>query len=172
MTWTAPEIGRRPSAATGDERSALEGALDLQRQTLLWMCGGLTGEQLCRRSVGRSGLSLLGIVRHLAEVERTWFRSRFLGEDTGFLYYTEDDPNRDFDELHPDRAESDFATYVEEVEAARAAVADVPLDQTFHRPGGELADLRWVYLHLIVEYAQHNGHASLLREHIDGRTGH
>jgi len=150
MTWTAPEIDRRPRAATGDERSALEGALDHQRQTLLWMCGGLKGEQLCRRSVGQSGLSLLGIVRHLAEVERTWFRSRFLGGTPG----------------------SSTTRRTTRIEAARAAVADVPLDQTFHRPGGELADLRWVYLHLIVEYAQHNGHASLLREHIDGRTGH
>ena len=83
MAWTAPEITRelKPlGTMTGDERTLVDEWLDVQRETLLWKCGGLTGEQLRRRCVEPSNLSLLGLVRHMAEVERDWFRTRFAGE--------------------------------------------------------------------------------------------
>jgi uncharacterized damage-inducible protein DinB len=170
MTWTVPKIHRTPEAS-GDERMSLDSYLDHQRQTLLDKCAGLTAEQLVISPIGRSTLSLLGLIRHLAEVERVWFRTRFAGQDLGYLYFTEDFPERDFEDLDPARAEADFATYAEEVRLARDTVADRSLDDTFTRSTGEQANLRWVYLHLLVEYARHNGHADLIREQIDGRTG-
>jgi hypothetical protein len=80
MTWTAPEITRPCPPEAAGERATLEGYLEFHRATLLWKCAGLDGEQLARRSVPPSSLSLLGLVRHLAEAERAWFRREFRGE--------------------------------------------------------------------------------------------
>jgi hypothetical protein len=96
MTWTAPEITRvmKPFAEpAGDERTLADAWLDFHRQTLLWKCGGLTAQQLKLRAVERSNLSLLGLVRHMAEVERDWFRTRFAGAQAGYLYCSDDDMN-------------------------------------------------------------------------------
>jgi hypothetical protein len=171
VTWTAPEIERLERPGQGDERTTLESALDFQRQTLLWKCGGLRAEQLTLRPLPRSSLSLLGLVRHLAGVERWWFRRWFAGEDVDLLYSTDDDLDRDFDGGTAESAEADFATYAVEVELARAVAAGRSFEDTFRRPRGQEVNLRWLYLHVIEEYARHNGHADLLREHIDGRTG-
>ncbi|WP_345352042.1 DinB family protein [Actinoallomurus liliacearum] len=175
MTWTAPEIARDPvpfSALAADERASAEAWLDHHRRTLLWKCGGLTAEQLKRRSVEPSGLSLLGLVRHMAEVERDWFRYRFAGERPGYLYCTDDDLNAEFDVAGAD-AEADLAAYAREVELVRKVTAGRSLDETFLDPrrGIEMT-LRWVYALMIQEYARHNGHADLLRERIDGAIGH
>src|SRR6266851_5389660 len=113
MTWTAPEITRvnGPLAAlVGDERMLADAWLDFHRQTLLWKCGGLTAEQLKLRNIEPSVLSLLGLVRHMAEVERDWFRTRFAGEQVGYLYCSDDDLSAEFDVDTAD-AESDLATY-------------------------------------------------------------
>jgi len=175
MTWVAPEVYRAYPPRVDDERSALESWLDYQRQTLLWKCAGLTVEQLRTRSVPPATMSLLGLVRHMADVERVWFRRRVAGEDVGSIYWTEPSPDADFDEV--DRADpaADFATYAAEVEAARAVQGSRSLSDTFvsrWRDRRELTlDLRWLVLHMIEEYARHNGHADLLRERIDGRTG-
>lgn len=142
-------------------------------------CAGLSAEQLKRRVVEPSSLSLLGLVRHLAGVERWWFRRNFAGaHHLDDLYCSEASPNGEFDDLDDADAEADLATYATEVRLAREAAAGHSLDETFMRaphvlvpsPRRELS-LRWVYVHLIEEYARHNGHADLLRERIDGTTG-
>jgi uncharacterized damage-inducible protein DinB len=175
MIWTAPEITRvmKPLAEpAGDERTLADGWLDLHRQTLLWKCGGLTAQQLKLRAVGSSGLSLLGLVRHMAEAERDWFQTRFAGAEPGYLYCSADNMTAEFDVTAAD-AKSDLATYAREVEAARQATLGRSLDETFTDPQRNTQmSLRFVYTVMIQEYARHNGHADLLRESIDGQTGH
>ncbi len=150
----------------------LEAWLDFHRQTLLAKCSGLTDEQLRRRAVPPSPLSLLGLVRHMADVERSWFRHRIGGEDVGYLYSSKDDPDGDFDNVDEADPEADLAAFAEEVDRARAAVAGRGLDETFfHRRHRIDMSVRWVYVHMVEEYARHNGHADLLRECIDGVTG-
>jgi Protein of unknown function (DUF664) len=170
MTWTAPEVGRPDGPLTGDERAMLQGFLDWHRATLLHKCTGLTGRQLAERTVPPSTLSLLGLVRHMAKVERTWFRRRFAGEPVDALYDGGNRRNADFEDLDPDGAAADYARLVEEWRLTDAAVAGASLDGTFIHDG-EVHSLRLVYLHLIQEYARHNGHADLLRERLDGVTG-
>ena len=173
MTWTAPQVTRTEPPTVAGERESLETWLDFHRETLLFKCQGLTGEQLARRAVAPSSLSLLGLVRHMAEVERAWFRIRFVAEPgLGNLYCTDEFPDGDFDLAEPGRAEADFAAFQAECQLARAAAAGRGLDETFvHARTGTTFDLRWVYVHMIEEYARHNGHADILREQIDGATG-
>jgi uncharacterized damage-inducible protein DinB len=173
MTWTAPQTSRVDPPPLGDERTLLDSYLDYHRHTLLWKCSDLTAEQLRMRIVEPSSLSLLGLLRHMAEVERVWFRRRFAGEQLDFLYSDmETNPDGDFDDVDKADAETDHAAYVREVELARAAAAGHSLDETFyHSRMQQDIKLRWVYLHMIEEYARHNGHADLLRERIDGATG-
>jgi uncharacterized damage-inducible protein DinB len=172
MTWNAPEIARIEEPFVGDERTILAGYLDWHRQTLLFKCTGLNAEQLKQRSVEPSKLTLLGLVRHMAEVERWWFRRRAAGLDLTDLYCTEESEDGDFDDIDDADAERDLATFAAECDLARAAVADLPLEHLFHhnRRNRDMS-LRWVYLHMLEEYARHNGHADLLRERIDGVTG-
>jgi hypothetical protein len=153
------------------ERTTLTGFLDAQRATLALKCDGLTDEQLRERAVPPSALSLLGLVRHMAEVERNWFRPLLAGEDMVGIYA----PGLDADVAFRDVATADvaesFRAWQAECAHARALTAAAPsLDITGER-GGERFTLRWVITHMIEEYARHNGHADLLRERIDGRTG-
>ncbi|HWB65573.1 MAG TPA: DinB family protein [Mycobacteriales bacterium] len=172
MPWTAPDVDRTEPNGPAAERTALEGWLEYHRGTLLTKCAGLSGEQLATHSVEPSSLSLLGLVRHMTEVERSWFRRRFAGEPVEPMYYTEANPDADFDDLDAASAEADFAAYRAELDAVRQVASDRSLDETFVHPRtGSTLDLRWIYLHMIEEYARHNGHADLLRERIDGRTG-
>jgi uncharacterized damage-inducible protein DinB len=171
MVWTAPRIIRTDEPFVGDERAMLDGFLDWHRATLLHKCAGLTGGQLARQGVPPSRLSLLGLVRHLAAVERTWFRRRFLGESLDELYWRPDKPDAAFEEVDPDRADTDMDTLISEWEACRQAVAGASLEATFTSERWGEMSLRWIYLHMIGEYAHHNGHADLLRERIDGATG-
>jgi uncharacterized damage-inducible protein DinB len=150
----------------------LEAWLDWHRQTLLMKCAGLSAEQLKRRSVAPSTLTLHGLVRHMAEVEREWFRIGVAGQAISSLYSTEAWPTADFDDLEAADPATDFATFAEEVRLAQAVTVGCSLDDTFVRPQrGVEINLRWVYVHMIEEYARHNGHADLLRECIDGVTG-
>jgi Protein of unknown function (DUF664) len=173
VTWTAPDQTRTDPPTVAPERAALEGWLEYHRSTLLAKCQGLTGEQLAQRAVPPSSLSLLGLVRHMTDVERAWFRIRAAGDSGLRLRYATDKfPDGDFDFAEPSGAETDLATYREECELARAAMLGRSLDDTFvDERDGTTLDLRWVYLHMIEEYARHNGHADLLRERIDGVTG-
>ncbi len=146
--------------------------LDFHRQTLLIKCAGLTAEQLRLRSAPPSTLSLLGLVRHMTDVERGWFRRRVAGENVPFLHSSEADPDGEFDNVDTADAERDFAAYLGEIDLARRAAAGRGLDETFyHERRGTRMSVRWVYVHMIEEYARHNGHADLLRERIDGATG-
>ncbi len=171
MTWTAPTPGS-PAAEplVGDDRPILQGSLAWQRRTLLQICAGLTAEQLASRPIPPSNLSLLGLVRHMAKVERIWFRQRASGQPVGPLYDPELGKDADFNALDPASAESDFATFEQECRLADEAAASLSFDDTFELRG-ETYSLRLVYVHMVTEYARHNGHADLLRERIDGRTG-
>jgi uncharacterized damage-inducible protein DinB len=153
-----------------EERQMLDAWLDYHRETLPWKCDGLTDEQLKTCSTPPSNLSLLGLVRHMAEVERGWFRD-FAGDDTTALYCTEDEPDADFDAIETADAAADLATLRAEVAACRALIAGHDLDESRTDSRGRTISLRWIYVHLIEEYARHNGHADLLRESIDGATG-
>jgi hypothetical protein len=172
MSWTAPEVTRPEPPTVAEERPMLESWLDYQRATLQLKCAGLDGEQLARRAVEPSSLSLLGLVRHMAEVERSWFRRRLARQDLEMIYCGPDNEDGDFDDVDAASAEQDFTTYAREVDAAREVAERHSLDETFvHQRHKVEMDLRWVYVHMIEEYARHNGHADLLRERIDGVTG-
>ncbi|MCH5674584.1 DinB family protein [Streptomyces gilvus] len=165
---------RHDPAATADERTMLEGWLDYHRQTLAWKCEGLTDAQLRTAAVEPSELSLMGLVRHMAEVERSWFRSVLAGEDTGPIYFSDEDPDGEFHLTEADTWAEAHATWQAEIEAARRNVAGFGLDdlsKSLHRRTGEQFNLRWIYTHMIEEYARHNGHADLIRERLDGATG-
>jgi uncharacterized damage-inducible protein DinB len=169
VTWTAPEVRRREDdPQAGPERPILEATLDWHRETLLWKCSGLTGDQLAERPIPPSELSLLGLIRHMTKVERVWFRTRFAGEPVGNPFGENWDA--DFEEADPARAAADYARLTEEFKLCDAAVVNDSLDDTFDLKG-EPMSLRTIYLHMIEEYARHNGHADLLREQIDGATG-
>ncbi len=165
-----PDVERVDEPFVGAELPTLVGFLEWERRTLLYRCAGLTGEQLAQRSAPPSALSLLGLIRHVTEVERTWFRCRFAGEDVSPVYARDDCPDAAFTEVDPDRAEADHQRLLAEWDACRAAVAAASLDDRFEHPRWGAMSLRWLYVHLIREYAGHKGHADLLRERIDGVT--
>ncbi|MEU1040162.1 DinB family protein [Streptomyces sp. NPDC005907] len=164
---------RHAGPATGDERRLLVDILAAQRATLVLKCTGVDDE-LCRRSVPPSTLSLLGLVRHLADVERRWFRSVLAGQDAPPRFSSAADPDGDFGGAVPGSAVAAAAwdAWHAEVAFAEAFVTDAPhLDVQGHDSWRGTVSLRWVLLHMIEEYARHNGHADLLRERIDGAIG-
>ena len=148
--------------------------LDLYRETLLLKVAGLDAEQLARRSVPPSSLSLLGVLRHLTEVEAYWLREVLLDEDVPDLHCTQASPDGDIEDATAATAAADLAAYRAEVVRTRAAAAawtdlDGPVaGQRRGRP----VNLRWILVHLVEEYARHLGHVDLLREAVDGRTGY
>jgi uncharacterized damage-inducible protein DinB len=154
-----------------DERAMLEAWLEFHRTTLLLKCEGLDDDARKRRPVSTSLLSLHGLLRHMAEVERNWFRRVLLREpDAPSIWY---DPAVEDSELVPlDDAdwEADLAAWHAECEASRTAAAAHALDDLGMRRG-EPCSLRWIYVHMIEEYARHNGHADLIRELADRRVG-
>jgi len=150
-----------------DEQTMLRSWLEFQRGTLLFKCEGLAPDELATRSVPPSELSLLGLVRHMAEVERNWFQRVFRGADAP-PHYPGDDPDADFCGAGPEQAAEDLSILRAECDASRAVEASASLDDT-DRGGG--ISLRWIMVHMIEEYARHNGHADLLRERIDGARG-
>jgi len=164
----------------GDERTTLAEALRCQRLTLELKCEGLDAEAMARRAVEPSTMSLLGLVRHLAEVERSTFRVLMAGEDAPRLYCSPDDRDGDFHGAVPDpeavaeawaawRAEVEFATRFVAEAASLDITSEDPLNE--HGSGGGPMSLREVLVGMIEEYARHMGHADLLRERIDGRLG-
>lgn len=158
---------------TGDERGLLVAALDAQRATLRLKCAGL-GTESARRSVPPSSLSLLGLVRHLADVERRWFRVVLAGQDAELRFSSPENPEGDFDGAAsaPEVVEESWTAWEEEVAFAEAFVAAAPhLDVEGEDAWRGVVSLRWVLLHMVEEYARHNGHADLLRERIDGAVG-
>lgn len=164
----------------GDERTTLVEALRCQRLTLEIKCEGLDADAMARRSVEPSTMSLLGLVRHLAEMERGTFRVMMAGQDVPRLFCSDTDRDGDFDGAVPDprvvaeawdawRAEVEFATRLVAEAPSLDITGDDPLNQ--HGSGGGSMSLREVLVGMIYEYARHLGHADLLREGIDGRIG-
>ena len=171
--WTAPQAERTDPARILGERPALEAWLDFHRAALLLKCAGLTAGQLKERAVPPSRLSLLGLVRHMTEVERWWFRMHAASTDMPFPY-DPDQTGQDFEALDGADAAANIEAYEQEIAHARAAVAGKQLDDVVPSHGDHperTRDIRWIYLHMIEEYARHNGHADLIRERIDGVTG-
>ncbi|WP_427018815.1 DinB family protein [Pseudarthrobacter sp. P1] len=167
-----PDDRTDPPFLAGD-RESLESWLELYRATLPIKVGGLTPGQLCTAAVPPSDLTLLGIIRHLSEVERYWFTNVVAGEDAPSLYGG-DDPDGDFNDLDPSTPLADLDWFHAALATARAQAAavadlDAPLPGRRH---GQALNLRWVYTHMVEEYARHLGHADLLRESIDGSTGY
>jgi len=171
---------RENGPTLGDERTTLVESLRRQRLTLEMKCSGLDAQAMARRSVEPSTMSLLGLVRHLAEVERAGFRVMMAGQDVPRLFCSETNRDGDFDGAVPDpsvvaqawdawRAEVDFATRFVAEAAGLDITGDDPLNQ--HGSGGGPVSLRELLVGTIEEYARHMGHADLLRERIDGRLG-
>lgn len=171
MSPTA-DIPRRDPQLQASELTVLGQFLDYHRATLQLKCAGLSDEQLGRRSIPPSTLSLLGLVRHLSEVERSWFGRTLDGRPSKPLYDDDTNPDGDFDSL-------DSAPVAEVWAAYHAAVAESRRVLATFEQGADLArgtttrprNVRWVLAHMLEEYARHNGHADLLREQIDGVTG-
>ena len=164
----------------GDERTTLVESLRKQRLTLEIKCAGLDAQAMARRAVEPSTMSLLGLVRHLAEMERDTFRVMLSGQDVPRLYCSDTDRDGDFDGAVPDPQvlAQAWAAWRAEVEFAQRFVAEAPSlditgDDPFNRHGGggSPMSLREVLVGMIEEYARHMGHVDLLRERIDGRLG-
>ena len=154
------------------EREMLDAWLDYHRATLAVKCEGLTDDQLRAQAVPPSSLSLLGLVRHMGEVERSWFRRVLSGEQAPPRYYSDENPDGDFDDVADAVVADAFGYWRDECAYARERVAAAPsLDVTGTGRQGEGYSLRWIMVHMIEEYARHNGHADLLRERIDGTVG-
>ncbi len=154
-----------------DERPMLERWLEFHRTTLLLKCEGLDDDGRKARPVATSKLSLHGLVRHMAEVERNWFRRCLLREpDAPPIWYDREIEDSELVPLDDADWQTDLDVWQAECAASRAAAARHELDDTGLRRG-EPCSLRWIYVHMIEEYARHNGHADLIREMIDGAVG-
>jgi uncharacterized damage-inducible protein DinB len=147
----------------------VEAYLNYQRITLLNICAGLTADQLVLAPLQSANLTLLGLVRHMAKVERIWFRIRAADEGVPMLFDPALGKDHDFEGIDAASAEHDMGVYRDEVAAAVAAAASLDFDQPVPTRD-ETWSLRMVHLHMIGEYARHNGHADLLRQAIDGAT--
>jgi hypothetical protein len=157
---------------TGDERTTLAGFLDDQRTILAWKCQGLSDAQLKEPTVPPSTLTLLGLVRHLAEVERAWFRRRLAGEPIGHIWCTDDQPDADFEGVGDADVAEAFSSWEEECRISRSILEGLDsLEVTFSTARYPLMSARCMVNHMIEEYSRHNGHADLIRERIDGMTG-
>ncbi len=158
---------------SSDEHATLAGWLDFYRATLALKCDGLDDAQLRLASVPPSGMTLLGLVQHLAEVERHWFRRVLTGEDAPPIFSPGSHPDghaNGFDVTEQSTLDVAIGAWETEIEQARTNCAEHCLDDTSPFMGGEVS-LRWIYSHMIAEYARHCGHADLIRERIDGATG-
>jgi uncharacterized damage-inducible protein DinB len=172
--WLDPEDDpRSQDPLLADERTTLVTYLHDYRLTLELKCSGLDAEQLARRSVPPARMSLLGLVRHLAAVEHSWFRRVLAGQDVPRMFRDGDDPDEDFNGAvgTPECVEEAFGLWKAEIANAEEFVARAEnLDLVSLHPKNRI-NLREVLVHLIEEYARHCGHADLLRECIDGETG-
>jgi hypothetical protein len=154
-----------------DERELLVRFLDYYRATVELKCLGVAKDRLSERTVSPSTLTLHGLIRHLTCAEDWWFHYQFAGEATPLIYYSDEDPSQDFDDLSGDFDEA-LATWRAYCEHSREIVARSSLDDTGTvERTGEPVSLRRIMIHMIIEYARHSGHADLLREAIDGAVG-
>jgi uncharacterized damage-inducible protein DinB len=165
-----PRPERFATLKVGSEHEQLESWLDFYRQTLVIKCAGLSDDDLRRPAIAQSSLTLLGLLRHMAAVEWWWFENGFAGVEGPELIATTDDPDADFNDLTMTGADA-LAMFEDAVARAKRS-ACAPLDQLGVRVERQPYNLRWVYVHMIEEYARHCGHADFLREAIDGATGY
>ncbi len=170
----APTTPLPEDPPVGDERTTLLAYLDYYRAVLARKIEGLTEDEARRAACPPSDLTLLGIVRHMADVERSWFRRSLVGEDAPPLFYGAAHPDGDDDgDFHPPPgatvAEA-LTAYWSEIEVARRNTAALALDDLEQRERAKF-NLRWILVHMVEEYARHCGHADLLRQAIDGATG-
>jgi uncharacterized damage-inducible protein DinB len=171
MVDSIEDARRTDPPFTGSERELHDAWLEYHRVTLRLKCEGLDDAALRARTVPSSLMSLHGLVRHMAEVERNWFRRVLGGEDLpGGIYWSDERPEGDFEMLDDDTFAADLAVWDGEVARAREIAAAHELDDTGVRRG-ESVSLRWIYGHMLEEYARHNGHADLIREILDGAVG-
>jgi len=179
MSLTVDEHGRPEPPIAADELSTILGFLDYQRATLAWKCAGLDSAGLAA-TVGASSMTLGGLLKHLAYVEDYWFSQRLHGHEKGSPWDTVDwqaDPDWEWHSAADDSLEQLVALWQAAQVRSRAlvaqALADGGLDRPAQRPwpDGSAPSLRWILVHMIEEYARHNGHADLLREAVDGQTG-
>jgi hypothetical protein len=152
-----------------DERTTLLEFLDFQRGVMARKADGLTDEQARLAACPPSDMTILGLVRRLADVERGWFRRGIAGEDAPPLFYDDADRDGDFHGPADATLAGAMVAYWSEIEAARRIGAAAPLDALDQR--GRPLSVRWILVHMIEEYARHLGHADLLRQAIDGTTG-
>jgi len=152
------------------ERPMLEGWLEFHRRTLLLKCEGLDDTARKARPVSTSKLSLHGLVRHMAEVERLWFRKALAEEDVPHIWYVDGEEDSELVPLDGADWEADLAAWQAECEASRAVAVARGLDDT-GAGRGDPCSLRWIYMHMIEEYSRHNGHADIIRELVDGAVG-
>jgi hypothetical protein len=173
------EHGRREPPVAGDEAATLLGFLDYQRATLRWKCSGLDADGL-DATVGASSMTLGGLLKHMALVEDSWFNGWLHGRPRELTWVTADwdaDPDWDWHSAREDSPEQLRAYWEDAVARSRAltaeALADGGLDRFAERrfSDGRAPSLRWILVQMIEEYARHNGHADLIRESVDGRTG-
>jgi uncharacterized damage-inducible protein DinB len=161
--WPTENPPRVEPSRLSEEKQALDEWVDFHRATLLMKCEGLSSEQLTTKSVEPSALTLLGLVRHMSEVERGWFRRHAAREDVDYYYCTDEDPDADLLNLDSADATGDLAHFVQECQLSRAATAKLSLDEVVPSRGDHperTRNVRWIYLHMIEEYAR-----------IDGATG-
>jgi hypothetical protein len=165
---TAPDVARIEPPRQGDDRTMLETWLDYYRASMLHKCAGLTHAQLAERSCPPSPMSLIGLVRHMTEMERM-YAHKLADRDIQLLYCTDASPDGDFEDVSADAVAADLAIFQEHCDQSRAILAKLSLDDVFgsDRP----YSVRWVHHYLVKEYARHLGHADLLRERTDGATG-
>jgi uncharacterized damage-inducible protein DinB len=168
--FVTPDEDPRYDGGFVGERDTLLGFLRDQRLTLELKCTDLDATQLAQRSVEPSKMSLLGLVRHMADVERSWFRIRMAGFAVPMLYRTDENRDADFDGAEADQAvvKQAFEAWRSEIEFAEDYVTSI---DDLGSAGANGDALREVLVHMIEEYARHNGHADLIRERIDGRIG-
>ena len=169
-----PDARIEPPRQVG-ERETLESVLDFYRDTILWKVSGMSDEEI-RRVIVPSGWSPLGMVKHLAYVERNWFRVRFAGESDLPVPWTDDDPDADFRVEPGETTEAILRFYREEFARSRAIASGASLDDLaiewpWDRPPEKRPNLRWIFVHMIEETARHAGHLDVVRELIDGAIG-
>lgn len=155
-----------------DERTTLLAFLVWQRGTLERKCSGLSADQMRMASAPPSNLTLLGLLRHMADVERGWFRATLAGEDIHERYGSDDDPDGDFDNVAGADVDEAFASWREECSLADEIMSRRALEATGRQRSGREVSMRWILNHMIEEYSRHNGHADLIRQAIDGATGY
>ncbi|GIF13667.1 DinB family protein [Actinoplanes teichomyceticus] len=172
--WARPEQDPRTNGTPVGELETIREYLSNYRRTLAMKCEDLSPEQLAARSVPPSTMSLLGLVRHMAKVEHLWFQATLRGSDMPAPFWSADRRDVDFDGATPDAAvvREAFVTWEAQVAGAdRVLDGLTDLGAMVALPKGGESSVRDILIHLIEEYARHCGHADLLRECIDGRTG-